>query len=86
MAGRPEEGGAREVFGPRAINAEKKEEEGEFVADQICRGAHANTEEETVRLPEEKVRHIKILLEEPAYDVGNAQVALRDVCRSCAEP
>ncbi|CAK0826150.1 unnamed protein product, partial [Prorocentrum cordatum] len=71
--------GARRVFGPLAINAEKKDEEGEFRVDQICWGVHVNTEEETLRLPEEKVNKIRILLSDPAYDTGNTQEALKDV-------
>ena len=62
-----------------AINAEKKDEEGEFRVDQICWGVHVNTEEETLRLPEEKVNKIRLLLEEPAYDAGNTQIAIKDV-------
>ena len=51
MAARLAEEGIRRVFGPLAINAEKKDEEGEFRVEQICWGAHVNTEEETLRLP-----------------------------------
>ena len=40
---------------------------------------HVNTEEESLRLPEEKVNNIRLLLKEPAYDAGNTQIALRDV-------
>ena len=47
--------------------------------DQICWGVHVNTEEESLRLPEQKVEKIRILLRDPAYDTGNTQVALRDV-------
>ena len=39
MAARLAEEGARRVFGPLAINAEKKDEEGEFRVDQICWGS-----------------------------------------------
>ena len=38
MAARLAEEGARRVFGPLAINAEKKDEEGEFRVEQICWG------------------------------------------------
>ena len=43
IAARLAEEGARRVFGPLAINAEKKDEEGEFRADQICWGWSTST-------------------------------------------
>ena len=79
MAGRLAERGARLVFGPDAINAEKKDEEGQFATSQICWGLHVDTARETVKLPEAKVGKLQLLLADAAYAHGNKDVTLREV-------
>ena len=47
--------------------------------ERICRGMRVNARGETLRLQEEKVKKIEILLREPSYDAGNARFPFRGV-------
>ena len=73
--------GARAILGPAAINVSKLAEEGEMRTCQTAWGLTFDTEQQTVRLPEQRILKGAHLLASSVYDPGNQRVTLLDLQR-----
>ena len=69
----------RKVWGPEAINEEKREEEGEPKEEQLIWGLHMNFTPKTVRLPEPNCVKGRYLLALPELQPGCREVPLKVV-------
>ena len=75
------------VWGPGAVNGEKREEEGSFDEEQLIWGPHMNFQSQKVCLPEQKCVKAKYLLSLPQLQHGCRKVQLKvaQELRGCAQ-